>query len=88
MYHVPIGQVKTILDRYSHFLTDDGVFIVRLYLAGPEGEKRLRPRAVIRIIENEFDVIEKVQYKNFAATTITVFRPKLSVANARRGARR
>ena len=30
MYHVPIGQVKTILDRYSKFLADDGVFIVRL----------------------------------------------------------
>lgn len=77
MYHVPIGKVKTILDRYSQFLTDDGVFIVRLYLAGPQGKKRYRPRAVIRIIENDFEVVEKAENKDLYATTITVFRPRL-----------
>ncbi len=82
MYHVPIGQVKTILDRYSQFLTADGVFIVRLYLAGARGETRFRPRAVIRRIENEFDIIDKAQYPNLAATTIIVFRPTPSAAKA------
>jgi SAM-dependent methyltransferase len=80
MYHVPIGQVKTILNRYSQFLTDNGVFIVRLYLAGPRGEKRFRPKAVIRTIEGDFDVIEKAEQKDLYATTVTVFRPRLSVA--------
>jgi SAM-dependent methyltransferase len=75
MYHVPIGQVKTILDRYAQFLKEDGVFIVRLYLAGPNGEKRIRPKGVIRIIEGEFDIVEKSRYdKN--ELTITVFRPR------------
>jgi SAM-dependent methyltransferase len=83
MYHVPIDQVKTILDRYSQFLTDHGVFIVRLYLAGPSGERRFRPKAVIRTIEENFDVIEKVPYQDRSATTVIVFRPNLSAA--RRG---
>jgi SAM-dependent methyltransferase len=80
MYHVPIGQVKTILDRYSHFLTDDGVFIVRLYLSGAKGKKRYRPRAVIRTIETAFDVVERADYKDLYSTTVTIFRPKLSAA--------
>jgi SAM-dependent methyltransferase len=82
MYHVPIGQVKMILDKYSEFLQKDGVFIVRLYLAGPNGEKRIRPRAVIRTIESEFDIIEKAEFdKN--ELTITVFRPRVAVAPSR-----
>lgn len=80
MYHVPIGQVKTILDRYSQFLTDDGVFIVRLYLSGTKGKKRYRPRAVIRTIERDFDVVTRTDYKDLYATTVTVFRPRQSTA--------
>lgn len=80
MYHVPIGQVKTLLDQYSKFLTDDGVFIVRLYLSGTKGKKRYRPRAVIRTIESAFDVVERADYKDLYATTVTVFRPRLSAA--------
>jgi SAM-dependent methyltransferase len=83
MYHVPIGRVKTILDRYSEFLTENGVFIVRLYLSGPKGEKRYRPKAVIRTIEKEFDVIETAEDKNLSAATITVFRPRLRVESSR-----
>jgi SAM-dependent methyltransferase len=83
MYHVPIGRVKTILDRYSQFLTEQGVFIVRLFLSGPQGEKRYRPKAVIRIIEKDFDVIEKAEYKHLSTTTITVFKPKRSAASSR-----
>jgi SAM-dependent methyltransferase len=83
MYHVPIGQVNTILDKYTQFLTEHGVFIVRLYLSGPKGEKRFRPRAVIRIIENDYNVIEKTDYDDLSATTVVVFRPRASVANAR-----
>lgn len=81
MYHVPIGQVNTILDKYSAFLTEDGVFIVRLYLSGPNGEKRFRPRAVIRTIENDYNIIEKKDYDDLSATTVVVFRPRASVAN-------
>ena len=82
MYHVPIGQIKTILDKYAEFLKPEGVFIVRLYLAGPAGEKRIRPKAVIRIIDREFDVIEKAAFdKN--ELTITVFRPRVGAPSKR-----
>jgi cyclopropane fatty-acyl-phospholipid synthase-like methyltransferase len=81
MYHVPIGQVKTILDRYSQFLSEDGVFLVRLFLAGPKGEKRFRPKAVIRTIESTFDVIEKADYDDISESTVVVFRPRVAATN-------
>ena len=81
MYHVPIGQITTILDKYAAFLKKDGVFIVRLYLAGPNGEKRIRPKAVMRRIESEFDVMEKAEYEK-NELTITVFRPKVGMAKS------
>jgi SAM-dependent methyltransferase len=88
MYHIPIGKVKTILDRYTQFLTEDGVFIVRIYLSGPRGEKRYRPAAVLRAIEADFDVIEKADYvipreDHENRPTIMVFRPRLSATKAR-----
>ena len=83
MYHVPIGQVRTILDRYTQFLTENGVFIVRMYLAGANGQKRFRPKAVIRLIESGFDVVEKAAYKPRNELSITVFRPCLNATKAR-----
>jgi SAM-dependent methyltransferase len=83
MYHVPVGQVKRVLDRYARFLTNDGVFIVRLYLSGPQGEKRHRPKVVIRAIESEFDVLERAEYDDRSATITVVFRPRRSEANTR-----
>jgi SAM-dependent methyltransferase len=76
MYHVPLGKVKAVLDRYTQFLTEDGVFIVRLYLAGSHGEKRYRPKQVMRVIEDEFEMIEKANYDDVSATSIAVFRPR------------
>jgi len=74
MYHVPLGKVKIILDRFSEYLADDGVFIVRLYVL-ENGKTKSRPSAMIGIMENEFDVVEKGFYKDSGATVI-VFRPK------------
>jgi hypothetical protein len=82
MYHVPIGKVKAVLDWYARFLTEGGVFVVRMYLSGPKGEKRFRPRAVMRSIEGEFDVIEKAEYDD-NGLTIAVFRPLMSAAGGR-----
>ena len=39
MYHVPLGKVKATLDRYSAYLKDGGVFIVRLF-ASSRGKNR------------------------------------------------
>jgi hypothetical protein len=74
MYHVPLGKVKLILDRFSEYLADDGVFIVRLYVL-ENGKTKSRPSAMIGIMENEFDVVEKGFYQDSGATVI-VFRPK------------
>jgi SAM-dependent methyltransferase len=76
MYHVPLGKVKPILDRFSKYLAESGVFIVRMYLRDLEnGKSKYRPMAMMDIIEKEFDVLEKSHYVDSGATVI-VFRPK------------
>jgi SAM-dependent methyltransferase len=74
MYHVPLGKVKTTLDRYSAYLKADGVFIVRMFIA--KGDKAShRIVAMMRVMETEFCVLEKRQYGESGATII-VFRPR------------
>ena len=76
MYHVPLGKIRPVLDRFSKFLKPGGVFIVRLYLVDPKDRKnKLRPTAMMRIMEEEFAVLEKRFYADSGATVI-VFRPK------------
>jgi SAM-dependent methyltransferase len=74
MYHVPLGKVKAILDRYSKYLRDGGVFIVRMYTS-QNGKSKHRPKAMIGVIETEFDVVEKAEYEERGATVIA-FRPR------------
>jgi 2-polyprenyl-3-methyl-5-hydroxy-6-metoxy-1,4-benzoquinol methylase len=83
MYHVPMGKIKVILDRYSKYLKEDGVFIVRMFVANrddPEGKDKHRPTAMLAIMEAGFDVIEKCRYPVAGQPTVIVFRPKKSVA--------
>jgi SAM-dependent methyltransferase len=79
MYHVPIGRIKSTLDRYSEYLKEDGVFIVRLF-AGERHETnsrdKPRPVAMLQIMESEFDVVEKRRYDLPGGPTVLVFRPK------------
>jgi 2-polyprenyl-3-methyl-5-hydroxy-6-metoxy-1,4-benzoquinol methylase len=76
MYHVPLGKVKQILDRFSQYLTAGGVFIVRMYITDQKtGETKHRPQAMIGVMEKEFHVVEKRHYKDSGATVI-VFRPR------------
>jgi SAM-dependent methyltransferase len=70
MYHVPISKVKIILDRYAKYLKDGGVFVVRLH----GGTTKHRPKAMLSIIESEFEIIEKSQYPEEA--TVLVFKPR------------
>lgn len=70
MYHVPVGKVKTILDRYAKYLRDEGVFVVRLH----GGVTKHRPKAMLSIIEGVFEIIEKSQYPDDA--TVLVFKPR------------
>jgi SAM-dependent methyltransferase len=82
MYHVPLGKVKATLDRYSAYLKDGGVFVVRLFASSADStEDKYRPTAMLKIMESEFDVVEKGRYDVPGKPTVIVFRPKALVKN-------
>jgi 2-polyprenyl-3-methyl-5-hydroxy-6-metoxy-1,4-benzoquinol methylase len=80
MYHVPIEKIKSLLDKLSRYLADDGVFIVRLYIMR-DGKVKFRPKKMIDIIANNFPVTEKNHYGNAGAVVI-VFRPRNKAATS------
>lgn len=84
LYHVPMGKIKPVLDRYANFLRDDGVLMVRLN-TGWDGERRRRPMAMLGIIEREYDVVEKAVYSDRSGATVLVFRPKTRARNSAYG---
>jgi SAM-dependent methyltransferase len=75
MYHVPLSRVKVTLDRYSKYLRDGGVFVVRMNTSGPNGQPKSRLAGAVGVMEAEFDVVEKRQYGE-SGPTVIVFRPK------------
>ena len=77
LYHVPYGQVKPILDKYSKHLKTGGVFIVRLY-AGDERPGVIKPRVIRKmdLIKNNFDIVEYRRFDTPALPTVLVFRPR------------
>ena len=76
MYHVPMNKIKETLDRYTQYLTDRGVFVVRMATSGPDGVTKQRPAAMFDIIEREFKIIEKgLHEKAGSKATVLVFRP-------------
>ncbi len=85
MYHVPLGKVKATLDRYSVYLKDGGVFVVRLFASSADSvrmaEDKRRPAAMLSIMEAEFDVLEKARYDVPGQPTVMVFRPKARLKN-------
>lgn len=83
IYHVPLGKMKAIFDKYSQYLKPEGVFIVRLFTSSRETAKsKYRPNAMVHIMESEFEVLEKQQYPDPGRPTVLVFRPKISGALA------
>jgi SAM-dependent methyltransferase len=80
MYHIPIGKIRPILDKYSPHLTDKGVFIVRLYTS-ENGKPKWRPTKMIEMIQSAFDTVEKY-HDSKSGATIIVFRPWRAVVNS------
>ena len=77
MYHVPIGKIKPMLDRYSKYLNPEGVFIVRMYLQDPQnGKAKQRPVRMLEVIQEGFEVVEKGHYPAKSGSVVIVFRPK------------
>ncbi len=79
LYHVPLGKIKATVDRYSKYLEDSGVLIVRL-ITSENGKTKHRPTAMLSVIETGFDVLERGHYPQSGATVI-VFRPSVSDRN-------
>jgi len=75
LYHVPMGKIKPVLERYAQFLKEGGVLIVRLGIGANGGQVKNRPKAMIEIIESNFDVVEKSEHGELRDTVI-VFRPR------------
>jgi len=77
IYYVPPRRIAAMLDRYSAYLTSDGVFIARMF--DVSGKRRY----ILDIIETHFTVLEKHLHKETGACII-VFRPvgwRVTVAN-------
>lgn len=53
IYYVPRGKIKAMLDRYSKYLKECGVFIMRMY----NGSDKYK--AIVDTIESNFEVVEK-----------------------------
>jgi SAM-dependent methyltransferase len=77
MYHVPYGQVRPILKKFSQHLKRTGVFIVRLY-AGDQrpGVIKTRVTAKLDLIRREFNIVESRQFDLPALPNVLVFRPR------------
>jgi SAM-dependent methyltransferase len=69
IYYVPPAKVRGMLERYSPYLKDDGVFIVRMW--NVKGKYKL----IVGTIERNFDVVEKY-LSNEPSTAILVFRSR------------
>jgi SAM-dependent methyltransferase len=80
MYHVPLNKVKPILDHFSKYLKDSGVFVVRMSTTDDKGAHKPRLAAIVGVMESDFEVVEKKQYGEVGPTVI-VFRPKSRTAS-------
>jgi SAM-dependent methyltransferase len=77
IYHVPMGKIKETLDRLSKYLDDDGVFVVRIALSDGTGTReKPRPASMVRIMETEFDLVERFQHEGKYRPTVLVLKPK------------
>jgi SAM-dependent methyltransferase len=67
VYYIKRPQIKAVLKRYSKWLTEEGVFIVRIW----NGRGKLRE--FVDIIEKNFDVVEEYRHEESGAVVV-VFR--------------
>ncbi len=69
IYYIPQPRIDPTLDRYSNYLTEHGVFIVRIF----DSENCAR---VVSGIEHSYETVEKYVSAN-GKTIVIVFRPGL-----------
>jgi SAM-dependent methyltransferase len=68
IYYMSRHRIRAALNRYSHYLTDNGVFIVRLWDRG-------KHRKIVDLIEHNYAVVDRYQPDD-SPTTILVFQPR------------
>jgi SAM-dependent methyltransferase len=73
MYHIPLHKIKPVLKHYSQYLTEQGLFIVRMYLS-MDGKSKFRPTKMVEAIEENYEVVEKGEFGGEGAATVIVFR--------------
>lgn len=71
IYYIALPKIKGVLDRYSKYLKQEGVFIVRLWSA--EGKYR----RIVEAIESNFAVVEKY-FSSESSSAVIVFRAPAS----------
>ncbi len=64
IYYVPQRRIKGMLDRYSKYLKEEGVFIVRLWDASGKRKK------IIATIENSYKIIDRYSSEQPKATVL------------------
>lgn len=67
IYYIKKPQVKAVLLRYAQWLTEDGVFVVRIW----NGRGKLRE--FVDIIEDNFQIIDEYRHE-VSGTMVLVFR--------------
>jgi SAM-dependent methyltransferase len=79
IYYIPRGQIIAMLDRYSQFLKEGGVFIVRITNGSDDKFK-----TIVDTIESNFEVKEKYVFERPDAI-IMIFRQAGNGSSPRRG---
>ena len=51
LFYIPQTRIKSVLDRYSGFLTEGGVFIVRIF-------DRNKYKRILQLIETNYQILE------------------------------
>jgi SAM-dependent methyltransferase len=54
IYYVPDSKIKAMLDRYSHYLSERGAFVVNVSKYGTR-----KGQVILNLIESNFNVLEK-----------------------------
>ena len=70
LYYFSFSVAKKILDRYSSYLNEYGVFVMRCWVVND------RTRAIVKLIESDYDVTEKQWYTFCDPMLVIVFKPK------------
>jgi SAM-dependent methyltransferase len=70
IYYIPHDQIDELLNRYSKYLENKGVFVVRIH------DESGKHKPILEIINSHFQIVEKdVRATDGAEVSIVVFQP-------------